>query len=253
MMRFRFLLPALFLLASTACSDAAGDRYDVFLLIGQSNMAGRGTMVPADTMGVMQGVWLLNAEDRPEPAKSPFNRYSTIRKEIGMQQVCPGNGFAATLRAATGRPLLLVVNARGGSALEEWLPGTEYYREAVRRTREAMKYGELKAVLWHQGESDTAHPETYLSRLAQLVDSLRADLGHPEVPFIAGEIARWRKVSEGFNAQIRRIETVIPFSGYVSSEGCTQLFDETDPHFSRDGQLLLGRRYAEKVMEMCYE
>jgi hypothetical protein len=30
------------------------------------------------------------------------------------------------------------------------------------------------------------------------------------------------------------------------------LKDETDPHFSREGQILLGERYAEKVMKMCY-
>ncbi len=253
MKKFRYLLPALLLLATAACHDRADDRYDVFLLIGQSNMAGRGTMVPADTMGVMQGVWLLDTEGQPVPAKSPLNRYSSIRKQIGMQQVCPGNGFAETLRAATGRRILLVVNARGGSALDEWLKGTHYYAEAVRRTREAMKHGSLRAILWHQGESDSAHPETYLPRLAAMVDSLRRDLGCGEVPFIAGETARWREATAGINAAIHRIGDAIPASDWVSSEGCTQLADDADPHFSRDGQLLLGRRYAEKVMEMCYE
>ena len=42
----------------------------------------------------------------------------------------------------------------------------------------------------------------------------------------------------------------IPNSGWVSAEGCTPLKDEKDPHFSRDGQILLGTRYAEKMHEM---
>lgn len=246
----RFLLAAL-LLTAAACGDANRRDYDVFLLIGQSNMAGRGTMLPADTLPVA-GVWLLNAEGRPVAARSPLNRYSSIRKDLGMQQICPGDGFAAALHAATGRDILLVVNARGGSALAEWMPGTTYYDEAVRRTRQAMRYGRLRAILWHQGESDSSAPDTYLPRLAAMVDSLRRDLGCGRVPFIAGETAQWRPATEAINRCIRRIGDAIPASAWVSSEGCTPLRDDEDPHFSREGQLLLGSRYAEKVLEMGY-
>lgn len=64
--------------------------YDIYLLIGQSNMAGRATMLPSDTTDIVTGVFLLNDKGIPEPAKAPLNRYSTIRKGMKMQQIGPG-------------------------------------------------------------------------------------------------------------------------------------------------------------------
>ena len=223
--------------------------YDLYLLIGQSNMAGRGKMLPSDETALIDGVWLLNADDEPEPAISPLNKYSTIRKELSMQQICPGNGFSALVHQVTGRKVLLVVNARGGSALDEWAPGSPYLNEAIRRTKAAQEHGTLKAILWHQGESDQSKAATYLSRLSTMVAALRTEVG--DVPFIAGEIAKWRTSGEALNAEIRRISEVIPASGWVSSEGLTPLIDTSDPHFDRDSQLKLGERYAERYFTLA--
>lgn len=237
---------------TTAARGKKGQRYDVYLLIGQSNMAGRGRMIASDTTQILDGVWLLNDRGEIEPARSPLNRYSTIRKRLSLQQVGPGEGFSQELHRRTGRKILLVVNARGGSALEEWTKGrgNSFYEDAVRRAREAMRYGRLKAIIWHQGESNGSRSATYLDQLAGFVADLRADLG--DVPFIAGEIARWNKNAEAFNGVIAGIADRIPDSDYVSSEDCTPLIDASDPHFSRDGQLLLGRRYAEKILKRVY-
>ena len=248
--------------------DKASEKgYDIYLLIGQSNMAGRGKMIlPEDTARVMKGVWLLNEEGKPEPARNPLNRYSTVRKSMKMQQICPGTAFGEKVDRKTGRKVLLVVNALGGSSIKAWakdapmvadkgsiaLGEKQLYAEAVRRTKEALPYGELKAILWHQGEADARQPEAYKARLSALVENLRKDLGAPNVPFIAGEIAHWRSSSVGFNEMIRTISTFVPNSDWVSTEGAGMLKDKTDPHFSRDGQLLIGERYADKVLKMCY-
>ncbi|WP_196016790.1 sialate O-acetylesterase [Alistipes senegalensis] len=252
------ILLLIFLSGAFACVEHRNpdrpekEECDLFLLIGQSNMAGRGTMLPADTI-IMEGVWLLDSEGQPVPASNPLNRYSSIRKRLDLQQIGPGYGFARKLHAVTGHKILLVVNARGGSSLREWMPGGSYFAEAVRRTREAMRFARLRAILWHQGESDSSAPVGYLTDLNRLVDSLRRVLHAPELPFIAGEIAPWHKNAARFNPLIQRICDTIARSGWVSSAGCTPLRNEQDPHFDRDGQLLLGERYAEKVLEMCYE
>lgn len=224
--------------------------FDVYLLIGQSNMAGRGHMIASDTTQQIKGVWLLNDRDTIEPARSPLNRYSTIRKRLSLQQIGPGVSFAKKLHRHTSHKILLVVNARGGSSLDKWGKGygNSYYEEAVRRTRKAMQYGTLKAIIWHQGESDASRSSTYLDRLAVFVAQLRADLGN--VPFIAGEIAHWNRNASVFNDTIAGITLRIPDSYYVSSKGCTPLIDTSDPHFSRKGQLKLGRRYAKKILEL---
>lgn len=54
---------------------------DLYLCIGQSNMAGRGKLSPA-VMDTMQNVYLLNAEDQFELAVNPLNRYSTIERDL---------------------------------------------------------------------------------------------------------------------------------------------------------------------------
>lgn len=236
-----------------AVSSEANPGYDVYLLIGQSNMAGRGKMIAQDTLKPIEGVWLLGPEDKPVPAKNPLNQYSTIRKQYSMQQICPGTAFSQEMRKHGSRDILLVVNARGGTTLDQWVEGTEYYSEAVRRTKEAMKYGTLRGILWHQGcgDSKPAKVAVYMDKLSGMVGALRRDLGVGEsVPFIAGELARWRPTVAAFNEMIHGISDVIPNSAWVSSEGCTMLKNERDPHFGREGQLLLGERYAEKMLKM---
>ena len=231
-----------------------GSEYDVFLLIGQSNMAGRGTMTVADQEVFDPNVFLLNASGEPEGAKNPLNAYSTIRKDLSMQGINPGFSFSKKIAAQTGRKILLVVNARGGTALYEWKPDSSkgYYNEAVKRTRQALKYGKLVGILWHQGESNSSNPAGYLESLKTIVDKLRNDLNAPDAPFIAGEIAQWQSNASKFNPVIQGIREVISNSDYVSSVGCTPWKDESDPHFSRDGQILLGERYADKILEYCY-
>lgn len=235
------------------------DEYDVFLLIGQSNMAGRGTMLPEDLAGPIEGVYLLDTEGKVVPATNPLNQYSTIRKDIKHQQINPGVGFSKRVHAATGRKILLVVNARGGSNINEWVKGKvssdvglAFYDEAVRRTKQATAHGTLRGILWHQGESNSSNPTGYMDKLKTLVSGLRSELNAPAVPFIAGEIAPWHSNRDKFNPIIRTIATEIPNSDWVSSEGCDMLKDESDPHFGRNGQLLLGERYAEKILRMVY-
>ena len=50
-----------------------------------------------------------------EAAVAPLNKYSTIRKELSLQGYNPGCEFGRIMQKETGRPILLVVNARGGS------------------------------------------------------------------------------------------------------------------------------------------
>ena len=103
--------------------------------------------------------------------------------------------------------------------------------------------------MWHQGESD-ARDAAYLDKLSGVVKGLRTELGAENVPFIAGELAYWRSTFLVFNDMIKDIDKVIENSAVVSAEGCTMLKDETDPHFSRDGQILIGERYADALLKM---
>lgn len=124
--------------------------FDIYLMIGQSNCAGRGYMLPSDTTDIILGVWLLNAEGKPEPAKAPFNRYSNIRKDISMQMIGPAFSFAPAMHKHTGRNILIIQNAKGGSGLREWLDekheAISLLDSTLMRAVPALKYGKLKGI-----------------------------------------------------------------------------------------------------------
>ncbi len=243
----------LFLLALTINSASAKDKYDVYLLIGQSNMAGRAQMLAQDKEQKLENVWLLNEKGEIEPALMPLNKYSSIRKDIKMQGYNPGVGFSQKIAKETKRKVLLVVNAMGGTKVEQWQKGGQFFTDAVARTKQAQQYGELKAVLWHQGESNNTSMDTYMGLLSTMVKDLREELNNEKLPFIAGEIGKWMTYSEDVNKVIRTIDKHIPYSTHISSEGAAQRGSATDPHFGRDGQMVLGERYADKVLEIVYK
>ena len=240
---------------------AQAQEFDIYLLIGQSNMAGRGWMIEGDEQVFDENVFLLDDKGEPVPATNPLNRYSSIGKGGSKQQICPGFGFSRKLSKETGRKILLVVNARGGTRVRQWMKGAEdgFYDEAVRRTKQAMKHGQLKAILWHQGCGDSRGTDYYMDSLSVFTDNLRRDL-KADVPFIAGELGNWRSHVADFNEMLHSISDHIPNSDYISSDGCMPIVtsksegqpDMNDAHFDRESQILLGERYAEKVLKMCY-
>lgn len=270
----RLALISLSALAAVCCgpslkTTASADSYDVYLLIGQSNMAGRGEILPED-MSPREGVFLLDSLDRIVPATEPFNIHSTIRKRRNMQGFNLGDAFAETMHQKTGRKILLVVNARGGSGLDQWLKTSakitfnknegddaekigstapQFYAEAVRRAQIAMQHGQLKGILWHQGESDASEAKsaTYLERLSGMVSDLRSDLEVGEsVRFVVGETVPVYQRRENINPVLNKVPSVIPNSACVSSSDCSSRSDNL--HFDRAGLLILGRRYAEALL-----
>jgi hypothetical protein len=215
---------------------------DVFLLIGQSNMAGRAP-IPEEAQGVIENCMLLNGGDKWEPAKNPLNIYSTIRKGAGMQKLNPGYGFVKTmLKEKASASIGLIVNAKGGSKIGQWKKGTRFYNEALRRTKIAMKNGQLKGILWHQGESDNTN-QNYLEELKVLIANLREDLGDKELPFVAGQINNVPLI----NDQLAQLPLQVPHTGCAKSEN---LKASDRWHFNTQSQIILGQRYAEAMIKL---
>lgn len=230
--------------AADANASAPKDLH-IYLLIGQSNMAGRAP-IPDDAAGVLERCYLLNDKNQWEPAKNPLNRYSTIGKGVGMQKLGPGYGFAKSmLEHDKNIRIGLVVNARGGSKIDQWLGKSKYYWGARGRMKVAMQSGQVKGILWHQGESDSGAPEDYLEKLKVLIGNLRGDLGDADLPFVAGQIAN--SPAQPINDEIARVPEVVHATGVARSKGLTT---QDRWHFDTKSQLLLGRRYAEQMIRL---
>lgn len=228
--------------AANAVSAENQENLHLYLLIGQSNMAGR-AKIPDDAKGDIENCFLLNNQGEWTPAANPLNQYSSVRKDLGMQKLGPGYSFARTmLHQNPDISLGLVVNALGGSKIESWKKGGRLYTEAVSRMKVAQQSGTLKGILWHQGESNHTDAD-YLPKLVQLIADLRADLGDASLPVVVGQINGIPLINE----QLAALPEQVPHTACVLSEG---LKAQDRWHFDAESQLKLGERFAEAMMTL---
>ena len=242
----RWLLLSLLLLAGLAqpgySQQIPKQSPDVsFLLIGQSNMAGRAALADGDDKP-LPNIMLLNEKHTWIPATNPLNRFASDRKKLSMQRIGPGDGFARRLnQALPGKQIGLIVNARGGSSINEWAKGKPLYDNTIKRVQ-ASKSIRLAGIIWHQGESDRDDPN-YHDKLTRLIKNLRTDMNSPKLPFIAGQIYGNGPVNDVFSNLPKRI----PHTGFASNKGLT-VFDNV--HFDRQSQQTLGARYADVYLRL---
>ena len=229
-------------LCAVASAQEKPKNLELFLLIGQSNMAGRGA-VEAQDKEILPGVFMLNKEMAWVPAVDPLHFDKPDIAGVGL-----GRTFAKTLlRVRPGVAIGLIPAAFGGTSLDEWKPGDKLYNDAVKRAREAMKAGRLRGILWHQGEADSGSAEkiaSYRERFANLVSHLRQDLQAPDVPVVVGELGEYRTaaLNRQMNEQLALVPFSVPHSGFVSSAGLMHKGDGT--HFDSPSAREFGRRYA---------
>lgn len=222
----------------------------LFLLAGQSNMAGRG--VPDARAGAAPSrVLKWTRENCWAPAVDPLH-WDKPGAGVG-----PGKTFGEEVASTDDTITIgLVPTACGGSSIRSWVPGGYHeqtasfpYDDCLSRARAAGASGVFKAVLWHQGEGD-ASPEnapSYRENLSALIQRFRGELGLPELPFLVGQIGRfpgapWNQWQEMVDAAHRHIAQTTPGVFFVSAEGLDSVGD--DLHFNTESQRILGRRYA---------
>ncbi len=213
------------------------NKFPFILLMGQSNMEGAGYPVFPVYVGGVPRVVALNKDLEWEKARLPLGR-----------GVSPGNVFAryyAQLHPDT--KIGYVQTAVGGKSLRELSPGGELYATALKRAKAATETGELIAILWHQGESDSGNGN-YPEQLKAFVEQLRKDLGVENVPFIFGELGRYDRGYTRFNQNLAKVPELVPNSALVSSEGLTHRGDEL--HFSGYSDEIFGLRYLMEYLEM---
>ncbi|MEY2905380.1 MAG: hypothetical protein RJA52_1396 [Bacteroidota bacterium] len=228
-------------------ADIPDSNLPFVVCLGQSNMAGRGSLLPEDSLGkVNSNIFLWNDENEWEVSIEPTNKYSNIRKSLTMQEIGPAMGMALQLSHRFEK-IGLLVNARGGSSIVQWQKGAGYYEQSLKRIRAAMKRGRLIGVIWHQGESDRKRADKYLELLTEFIQNLREDTGLPELPVIVGQIGNWKNNSDEINQVLNTVPSVVPKTGCVTAVDLSHKGDSL--HFSREGQFVLGTRYGIELMK----
>ncbi len=236
--------------SSRAAPPVEKEKFHLYLLIGQSNMAGRGIVVTEEN-GPPERVLKFTKENTWAPAVEPLHFDKTIAG-VGL-----GRSFGeAMAKAEPGVTIGLIPCAVGGTPLDRWLSGGDLYQAALTRAKLAAKDGVIKGILWHQGENDAGKKETadsYLTRLTAAVASWRKDLDAPDLPFVAGKLGEflateyqgkpsyWKLI----NAQLDDLPGTVAHSAVADSSGLTAKSDHV--HFDTPALREFGRRYAEKM------
>ncbi len=151
------------------------------LLIGQSNMAGRGYLHEVTPI-YNENIFMLRN-----------GRWQMMTEPIHFDRSVAGVGPAASFAQAwcsvnKNEQIGLIPCAEGGSSIDEWNREGSLFRHAISEAKFAMETSELIAILWHQGESDSYSEKykNYYQKLNALVNSFRKELDVSEIPFIVG-------------------------------------------------------------------
>lgn len=245
------LIASLIILISPAYAQSAGSKPDpnfhLYLLIGQSNMAGRGKTDAVRKPGDAR-ILMLDSTGKFVPAADPVH---FDKKEAG---VGPGISFAENMLPANPKIKIgLIPAAVGGTSIQLWVAGgydsithTHPYDDAMIRAREAMKYGVLKGILWHQGEANSSNFQDspgYIFLLRQLIQSIRTAFNMPRLPVTLGELGYFRPAFMNFNAMLKAVPDSIAFTNVVSAKGLQHKGDHV--HFNTESARELGKRFAE--------
>ena len=224
-----------------------------FLLIGQSNMAGRGLISEAheiDSSHILinsNGCW--TAMFRPINRDRPFAGVNLAES------------FAEAYAKKHGVDVGLIACAEGNSKLDDWMPGETLYDNAVSCCRLAARTSEIKGVLWHQGECDIPEQRrlTYRVRFERFMAALRRDANLGDIPFILGGLGDFladctqgnQEEDKTYYLLNRELEAIAANNanvGFVSAVGLGA--NDDNIHFNSNALYTFGLRYFEKFEQM---
>lgn len=234
-----------------------GGGMELFILFGQSNMAGSAPIEAQDRVEDAR-VQVLGMYDCPEIGRV-YNEWAVAAPPLHacFGELGPADYFAKAIAAAWPDSRIgLIPNAVPGVEIDFFRKGMisredqsykqlprdwdSAYDMMVERTRLAMQSGRVRGILFHQGESDSGQP-AWVGKVAEIVADLRVDLGLGEgVPFLPGELPP-SACCGGHNGLVNQLPSQIPNTVVVSARDLT-VHDAY--HFDSQSVRVFGQRYA---------
>lgn len=215
------------------------------LMIGQSNMAGRGFIKDVKAITNENILMLRNG------------RWQMMSEPINFDREVAGVSLAASFAAMYSldnpkQKIGLIPCAEGGSSIDEWSKDSVLLQHAISETKFALKNSELIAIIWHQGENDSFDQKylTYKAKLISMINYLRKELDCENIPFIMGELGDYlNKNGYGLSAKeypkineiIYEVANELNDCYFVSAKNLSANADGI--HFDAYSQRIFGIRY----------
>ncbi len=252
---------------------------EVWLLGGQSNMAGYG-VITGQRPNTEPRIHAYYMDDRWAVAQEPIGRVeishhqahlrllnppvtSHARKNPRNTGAEPGLPFALERYRQTGVPQGLIACAHGGTSITQWNPKTKnqgydsLYGALIQRV--LRNGGRVTGMLWFQGSSDATAERAprFLQATCDFFRAIRRDLKAPQLPIVQAQIDRQIFVNE----ESERTWTVIRDAQRAMPRKLRNLF--TVPtidlplddviHLSEESHFILGRRMAQAMQTLLHE
>lgn len=217
-----------------------------FLLIGQSNMAGRGFVkdVPQicheQIKMLRMGCWQM--------------MFEPINCDLPNAGVGPASSFAACWLADNfTEEIGLIPCAAGGTSLDDWQVGGPLFDHAIAQAKLAQRSSVIDGILWHQGENDCNLDgvKNYNRKLTEIIDALRAELDMKDTPLIVGGLGEYLPNGKLFGKSfglapdvtraISEFSQNTPNCYFVTASGLTPNPDGI--HIDAKSQRIFGIRY----------
>lgn len=249
--------------------------FHIYLCFGQSNMEGNAAIEGKDRVGVDSRFMMMAAVDMPSSKRKKGEWYTAYpplcRDYTGLT---PADYFGRTMVENLPESIKVgVINvAVGGASIDlfdqdkcadyikkeaDWFKnycreyGNDPYKVLVTMAKKAQQKGVIKGILLHQGCTNNGQKD-WPVRVKRIYVRLLHDLGlnEEETPLLIGELLSQEKggVCWGHNSVIAKTHSVIPNSYVISSKDCPGASDGL--HFTAEGYRMIGKRYAEKMLEL---
>lgn len=219
-----------------------------FLMIGQSNMAGRGFPHEVEEIKNNRLYVLRNGKWQP--------MYVPVNCDRPFSGISLAESFADMCSKEYGVDVGLIPCADGGTTLAQWQPGELLFDHAVYQAKLAMRTSKIAGVLWHHGESDCLNPN-YMEECLKIFEGLKKELNLYDIPFIVGGLGDFLPkcdLDEKFknyafvNKIFEKMEKDYDYIGYAKADGLTSNPDNL--HFNAKSLREFGLRYYEKFKSM---
>jgi hypothetical protein len=266
---------SLFILWPATLAQAAGVNVDVFLLGGQSNMAGRGATSEVSDSSILYNENVMLYHSSSMSSGQPANTWTTLRPaSTSSGYFGPEIGFGNRMAELyPDRQIALIKHAVGATNLaEDWNPGahpadTSHFGPQYATFVETVNAGiasliaqgydpVIRGMLWQQGERDSRFESfgpPYGRNLAHFIRRVRVQFNAPNMSFMYGQVLPVALSGYDYRDQVRQGQLdVDEDSGHVSATDGARFIPADDLpmnsdnlHVSAAGQLELGIRFAQ--------